>query len=485
MEPLSTAMPRFNRVSSLGVLLFAIIFVRILTLDALPLMDPSESRYASIAQTAVITGNWIVPEFDRGDGPIPFMGKPPLFLWLCTLSMDIFGQDEWASRLPSLLSALIILACVYQMAKRFYNSDTAKAGTLVLLTSFGFFALAGSCMFDMMLAAGITVAMTAFYIAINTSGRDARAWGWMLFIGILLGFLIKGPIAVVLTLVPIVVWAFWCRSFSQLKSIPWLGGFSFAIGAGILFFLTLERSVPGFNYYFFVQENFLRFVSGEYGDLFGTSHSVPYGTAWFFLLLTGLPWSLLYFREMWRTLCREIKRPASHNEMQKLALYLLLWAGAAPGLFTITRGVLFTYVLPSLPALAILSAPAFEALFKRRRRLVLLLSAGVPIIGILLPGVYEIGLMPRYSTREVIESLEENEKTGTLYFYPKQPFSALFYTRMSPATMSLEFVHDLALIPPGSLLVTRKNIPPEDQQKHDLQPQRTIERVWFLYRKQG
>ena len=86
-------------------LLAITVIVRLATLGAYPLPDPSESRYAEMARKMLETGNWLVPQFDYGT---PFWGKPPLSFWLTAVSMKVFGVNEFAARLPS---ALMMIGC--------------------------------------------------------------------------------------------------------------------------------------------------------------------------------------------------------------------------------------------------------------------------------------------------------------------------------------------------------------------------------------
>ena len=85
--------PRERR--ALLVLVTAVVGVRLLTLAAYPLMDPTEARYGEIARKMLETGNWVMPQFDYG---VPFWGKPPLSTWLSATSMAMLGSNEFAAR---------------------------------------------------------------------------------------------------------------------------------------------------------------------------------------------------------------------------------------------------------------------------------------------------------------------------------------------------------------------------------------------------
>ena len=71
------------------------------------------------------TGDWLVPQFDYG---VPFWGKPPLSTWLSAASMAVFGVNEFAARLPSLLLLAGCGALVYAAARRCAAGATRRCG---------------------------------------------------------------------------------------------------------------------------------------------------------------------------------------------------------------------------------------------------------------------------------------------------------------------------------------------------------------------
>jgi 4-amino-4-deoxy-L-arabinose transferase-like glycosyltransferase len=97
----------------LALLVAALAVVRLATLAAYPLMDPTEARYAEIARKMLETGDWVMPQFDYG---IPFWGKPPLSTWLSAAAMAAFGINEFAARLPSFLLLIGCGALVHWLA---------------------------------------------------------------------------------------------------------------------------------------------------------------------------------------------------------------------------------------------------------------------------------------------------------------------------------------------------------------------------------
>ena len=87
--------------------LAVVLAVRLATLGGYPLMDTSEARYGEIARVMRETGNWVTPQETPGT---PFWAKPPLYAWLSAASTYVFGVDEFALRLPSMLCGVGVLA---------------------------------------------------------------------------------------------------------------------------------------------------------------------------------------------------------------------------------------------------------------------------------------------------------------------------------------------------------------------------------------
>ena len=105
---------------SLGFMLIA----RLLCNAVVPLTDTTEARYGEIARLMLETGDWITPQHDYG---VPFWAKPPLSTWLSAFSMKLFGVNEFAARLPSLLLGIGMLALVWQWSAQRRGHDFALA----------------------------------------------------------------------------------------------------------------------------------------------------------------------------------------------------------------------------------------------------------------------------------------------------------------------------------------------------------------------
>jgi hypothetical protein len=94
-------------------------------------------------------------------------------------------------------------------------------------------------------------------------------------------------------------------------------------------------------------ERFL--VPGWKGDLYGSGREHAKGTIWLFWIIATLPWSPLLPVLLWRYR----KTPIFDDE--GLHLYLLLFALTPLVFFTAAANILIAYVLPGIPAAAILA----------------------------------------------------------------------------------------------------------------------------------
>ena len=333
--------------------LLAIGALRIATLGVVPLIDKSEARYAEIGRQMVVTGNWLTPQLEAGR---PFWGKPPLHFWATALGLSALGSSELAARLPSLLGALVVLLVAGRVALQLRGAAVALLACLILASCALFYTLAAQVSLDLTLTACTSLALAATFLAHGqANARASRRLHWLGFLALGAGLLAKGPVMVALWAGTLALAALLSRDLRWLRGVPWASGSLLAACVSLPWFLAAEHSTPGFLRYFFVHENFLRFLVSDYGDLYGHGHALPYGTIWGFALLALLPWSPAILVLAWKglrtgTLARLRQDPAR--------AFLLAWSLTPLLFFTSSRSVVVTYLLPALPAVAVLLADA-------------------------------------------------------------------------------------------------------------------------------
>jgi len=419
----------------LVLLVAGVVLVRLVTLAAYPLTDPTEARYAEIARKMLETGQWITPQFDYG---VPFWGKPPLSTWASAISMSVFGIDEFGARMPSLLFTIACGALVWALGTLRGGRDLGLWSTVIFATTGLVFVGAGAVMTDPALTLGTTLAMAGFWGALQLQGRAARAAGLGFFIGIAVGLLAKGPVALILTLLPVVAWVLWTRNIrTAMSRLPWVSGSVLLALLVVPWYWAAERATPGFLNYFLVGEHWKRFTQpGWTGDLYGAAHARPRGIIWLFWVGVALPWSLAAVA--WLARAALVRRA----DLRGIAgdpwrSYFVLWSLAPMIFFTVSGNVLPTYVLPGLPALALIVADLWRPrvddarpvrpLVQRAIWAGAVLCAGFAIAIVVLRPRLENELSHKGLVRE-FERQREGEPASLLYVR-QQPVSAAFYTR--------------------------------------------------------
>ncbi|MBI3441655.1 MAG: glycosyltransferase family 39 protein [Proteobacteria bacterium] len=329
---------------------FALTFLLITRLVAMyfvPLNETTEARYGEIARKMLETGNWVTLLHDYN---IPFLAKPPLSTWLSAGFMGVFGVNELAVRFPSLLLSVGILALIGYTAYVRSGCDAAMTAILVLASSFGFFVAAGTVMTDPALVFCMTLIMVAFWHAMS---RESKLWGYLFFIGCGFGLLTKGPVALVLTGIPIFLWVLKRKQWEALwRRLPWISGCALMLAITLPWYLLAEQRTPGFLQYFIIGENISRFLDPHWkGDQYGFAHAYPRGMIWLFTLMGLFPWCLITFGWI-------LGQRRRYAELWKDAdgwlLYIVLWAATTPVFFMFSANIIWTYCLMMIPGFSLL-----------------------------------------------------------------------------------------------------------------------------------
>jgi 4-amino-4-deoxy-L-arabinose transferase-like glycosyltransferase len=409
-------MKMINKQRTLWFLLIAALLIRLLSLGFYPLMDTTESRYGEMARMMVETGNWLTPLFDYG---VPFWGKPPLFTWMSAASVELFGLSEFTLRLPHWLAGVIVVAGAAWFAKK--NGYNPLVAAVVLSTTLVFSISAGAVMTDMALTLGLALAMIGFY----QCWRGETLWGYVGFIGLAIGLLAKGPVAIVLFGLAVFPWMViqhgLIGAFVELwRRFPLIKGTLLMLAIALPWYIMAERATPGFIDYFIVGEHYKRFVEpGWTGDLYGSGHEEPKGKIWFFWLLAVLPWSLILPVLMLVRAKFGLEQAKQNHGFTSFAIW---WALSPLILFTVSSNILPTYVLPGTPAIGLLIA----VFWKNKDTIWLTIAALiVPIALIAATYMLSTGKIADNSDKHLILSLDPEVKT--FYMYPRS-YSGQYYS---------------------------------------------------------
>ena len=409
--------------------LLLLVMLRVLSLGLYPLSDNTESRYAEIARRMASSGDWVTPRIADGTA---FWGKPPLSSWLSAASIQLFGANEWAPRLPSVFLALAVTVIVWRWSSM-RSPRWAAMSAAALWGGGAFFIAAGAVMTDMALVAAVTLAMLGFWQAQSaTTANSRRMHGYLFFAGLGLGMLAKGPVAILLIGLPITAWSFLTHNLPRvIRTMPWLAGTFISALICLPWYVLAELRTPGFLEYFLIGEHWLRFTKpGWAGDLYGSAHLQPRGMIWGYLFAGMFPWTLLVGVLSLRRWYK--KQPQRQTSMLTghEGLYLLLWALAPVLFFTLARNILWTYVLPGIPALSILAGHVL-AREPQERTVDILTCVGLVLTGAMFVAV--LFVQGTYggvnSTKAIIEAFRSSHPgQGQLLFVGPASHSSSYYT---------------------------------------------------------
>ncbi len=159
-----------------------------------PLFDWDEINFAECAREMIVTGNYSQVQINYQ----PFWEKPPFFIWLQAMSMNVFGVNEFAARLPNALCGVFTSVTLFLIGKHFFSVRFGLWWALVhsgtLLATLYFKSGVIDPWFNYFIFLSIVLFIASFH-------KQSPHKTWLLICsGILLGIavLTKGPAAILI-----------------------------------------------------------------------------------------------------------------------------------------------------------------------------------------------------------------------------------------------------------------------------------------------
>lgn len=327
----------------LPMLLAAIVYLSSTASRAV--IDYDEGHYSQVALQMIQRGDWVTP-YANG---VRFLEKPPLLYWLTAASFRVFGVNEFALRLPTALAVIALVWVVTLIARRTSGERAAIIAGLCTACSAGTYLFTRETLHDIWLVLFVTLAMYAFlewYLDPLRSLRRA-----LLFYAALAGAVMcKSLIGVAFPVGIVAIFFLLSREGPKWRTLHVLpGSLLFLVLAVPWHWLAAIRN-PGFLYYFFVNEQFLRFLGKHDPPVLW---SLPLLTFWALILVWFFPWTAFLPAAIAAS-----RRPAESGQ-RTLVRLALAWLGIILGFFSIA-GRLEHYAFPVLPALSLLVGVALS-----------------------------------------------------------------------------------------------------------------------------
>jgi 4-amino-4-deoxy-L-arabinose transferase-like glycosyltransferase len=310
------------------------------------LIEPDEGRNAEVAREMATTNNYVLPHLNG----LPYLDKPVLYFAAVAVSIEAFGPNEFAARLPSLLLGLATAGLVGWFALRRWGRDAAAVAVTASIAAPLALGLSRVVIMDTMLSFFVVLALVCFFVATehrvgSSSWSVARrrwlAWTVVGWAAIGLGVLTKGPVAIAIPL--LVATPFAIRRRAVLAVWHPLGP-AVMLVVVLPWVWAVSREIPNFLHYVVVTETWARMTTDE------LRRTEP---IWFFLpvlLIGAFPWSILLLSDV-----RSKMIPDAPDD-RWVRLYLWLWVILPLVFFSLSRGKQEQYVLPLVPAVALLIA---------------------------------------------------------------------------------------------------------------------------------
>jgi len=341
------------------------------------LIDETEPLFAEASRQMLLTGDWITPFFN---GEARF-DKPALIYWCQAIAYYIMGVNEWAARIPSVLAAMGVIALAfYTVQWYFLKKDeleqvtnlprrylTAAVAAALIALNPEMIVWGRTGVSDMLLTGCIGSTLLCFFLGYAQNHRPVVIANWQFpnqwylasYVLIAGGILTKGPVGIVLPGLIMIAFALYVGKFWQIwrEMRPILGMVIVLVLSLPWYILVTWRNGWNFINAFFVYHNLERFTEVVNG------HSAPWYFYFLVVLLGFAPYAVYIPASLLRLKLWQRSYWVQQERSQHLGLFVSLWFLGVFGFFTVSVTKLPSYVLPLMPAAAILVALFWSDLF--------------------------------------------------------------------------------------------------------------------------
>ena len=320
-------------------------------------MDDVDAFQAQMASNMYHSGDWVTARMDG----VLYFDKAPFKYWMTVILYYLLGVHDWVARIPSALSAILLTWLVMRFGRWAINGETGIYSGLVIATCIGLFLFTRIIIPDVMLTLMIALGLWAFLRAQDEEEPRSLLWASIMAASLAVGVLVKGFVALVLPCVTVFFYLLVSRRL--LRRETWrrmhllTGSLLFLLIAAPWHILATLHNPPyfdftmhggpgqyhGFFWFFFINEQVLRFLNMRYPRDYDT---VPRFLFWTLHLVWLFPWSV-YIPNIVRLNFRPVDRAG------RATLFALCWCAGVLLFFTFSTTQEY-YSMPLYPAAAFL-----------------------------------------------------------------------------------------------------------------------------------
>lgn len=309
-------------------------------LELRPLIDPDEGRYAEIAREMVATGNWLTPRLNG----LLYFEKPPLQYWTTAIAYELFGPHNWTARLWSVLTGLAGILLTIAAGERLFSGRAGWFAGLILASMLLYFGAGQTNSLDMGVSFFMWLAVCSMALGLRAQAlpAESRRWVYLAWVSAGLAVLSKGLIGIVLPAGALLAYCIVWPDRSIWRKVHPAAGAALFLLVTAPWFIAVSHANPDFARFFFIHEHFERFLTKEHGR---------YQPWWFFIAVLAvgvLPWTIPAAAGLWQALKRRADRHFRPDA------FLATWVLVVLVFFSLSSSKLVGYIVPVLPAIALL-----------------------------------------------------------------------------------------------------------------------------------
>jgi 4-amino-4-deoxy-L-arabinose transferase-like glycosyltransferase len=338
---------RFSVLTLIG--LWAVIYMAGLSQPAL--LDDADTVHAEAAKEMVQRHDWVTLYVNG----VRYLEKAPLMYWSVAASYKVFGISEWSTRFPLMLGVLAMILSTYGLGRWALGSEGGFDSGLVLATALGPYLFTRFLIPDVAVGLWLTLTFWLFLISLEQP-TPARWTCWGLGAVCALNVLTKGLIGLVFPIGAIGLHLLLTGNLRHLLKLRlWSSALVFCVIAAPWHILAALRNpaqgqVRGFLWFYFVNEQFLRFLNKRVPRDYDT---VPLLLFWALLVLWLIPWTVFLPQALLEVPRRWREFRAQMSRRQRAYLMFFLWTLVIVGFFSLSTRQEY-YTIPAIPGMALL-----------------------------------------------------------------------------------------------------------------------------------
>jgi len=333
-----------------GIFLFwALIYIPGLASPGM--MDDADSEHAQIGREMLAQHDFVTMHVNG----VRYLDKAPLPYWITAAGYSIFGVSEFSARLPLSLFALASLIAVFYLGLEIAGEQAGFFSGLVLGTAIGPYIYTRFTIPDIMVGFWLILTVHLFWRILDQE-NPSRWLCWSLALVTAADVLTKGLIGIAFPVLIIGGYLLLTGNLRHLLRMRLISTTAIFLAAAAPWHILATMRNPaqgeskGFFWFYFINEQIYRYLNLRVPRDYD---KVPFLIFWGLLLVWIFPWTFFMLSSLRQVPIRPSRWRETMDKETRAALLLAVWALAILVFFSFSTRQEY-YVLPSLPALALL-----------------------------------------------------------------------------------------------------------------------------------